>query len=784
VAGKDLTYTVGVDASDATSGLRRLESAVRSTMRTVDDELEEGASAGDKLVASLDRVAAQAKEDLNSAAIAAEELQRALRDAGSNMDVGDALSSLNRMGLSMDEVTADADKLAASLKQLDDVRAQGVSDLDAIAPGLATKLDGVSKSADSSKNALANMVGNSVQDVTGLGGALGVALGQLAEFGADAKLAGEGLGSVFKGLAGVAAPIAGIAIATKAATDVMSRFSASQKRTTESVEMWEAALDSGEDATDAYKQSLAELGKVVLDVTRSQSGLENVVAELDSHWYSTGLGVDLLGKLLGVTNDETKDLTGTLTQAGLDVDRWAASVEGGATELARMEDYLSRTNLSGDEQKDVLTALEQAQEDHAKAAENDAAATAFFGDEAEEAAPSAEELAEKQREATEAAKAHTIAITDAARELQGITSVFAEMGRRGDAIAAVFDLGNAPLDAASATRDIAEGIGELKEVAKGVKLGDILAGNMDGDAVLDELDALRPRIQSKVAEAFAAGGPEAARSVAGDYVAQIVTALGGKLTAQQVEELLGLSDLEATVAVALDMSTAARVRAMLDVLTGLRGASPYTASILLALDAGTLSPEAAEVLVRAQLAGAEVAIPTDVTPPTTEQVHEAGRFVESVARRDPPELATDIDPALAERGVDSFRRDVENDSPAEVPVGADPDTAETRVAGFRRTTENTKAIAPVDSSVAAALITMAYLKVYAALLRPEVTVDADTAGAASEIRGLAGMRPRVPVEAYLADYPSASEIQRAIGRPRIPVDIVVGSSIRITGVRE
>ena len=42
----------------------------------------------------------------------------------------------------------------------------------------------------------------------------------------------------------------------------------------------------------------------------------------------------------------------------------------------------------------------------------------------------------------------------------------------------------------------------------------------------------------------------------------------------------------------------------------------------------------------------------------------------------------------------------------------------------------------------------------------------------------------VPVEAYLADYPTRSEIERAIGRPRIPIDIVVGTSIRITGVRD
>lgn len=148
MASEDLVYKVGVDASDAVSGLRKLEGAVRSSMREVEGELDDSATAGDKFAASIDRLSSQMREDFNSAAIAAEELKRALKDAGSTMDVGDAMAELSRMGISFDEITQDADKFATSLKQLDDVRLTGVKELDGVAPGLATKLDDVQKSAE------------------------------------------------------------------------------------------------------------------------------------------------------------------------------------------------------------------------------------------------------------------------------------------------------------------------------------------------------------------------------------------------------------------------------------------------------------------------------------------------------------------------------------------------------------------------------------------------------------------------------------------------------------
>jgi hypothetical protein len=70
------------------------------------------------------------------------------------------------------------------------------------------------------------MIGNSAQDLGAMGGvaqSAGVAIGQMAEYASDAKLAGEGLGSALGSMAGVALPIAGIALATSLIGDAMTK---------------------------------------------------------------------------------------------------------------------------------------------------------------------------------------------------------------------------------------------------------------------------------------------------------------------------------------------------------------------------------------------------------------------------------------------------------------------------------------------------------------------------------------------------------------------------------
>ena len=784
MAGRDLTYTIGVDASDAAAGLRKLEGAVRSTMRTVEDELEDGATAGQKLAESLDRVAAQSKEDLSSAAVAAEELQRALRDAGSGLEVGDAIASLQRMGLSFDEITQDADTLAVSLKNLGDVRAEGVQELDAIAPGLATKLDNVERSASSSRSALANMIGNSAQtmgDSLGIVGDLGVGIGQLGEYAADARLEGEGMGSVFKNMAGVVGPMAALAAATKLVADVMASRSESAAAATAQQELLTEAYKEGGDAATNYARALNEAGKIEVALDRHKSAEE--VGGLVSLYSKLAPIVTLAGEALGLFGEATADLAPMLSRAGVSTQEWADAVTGGSDAYKLFAAGLAATSLSADDQKTVLGELADAQEANAVASDNASKFNTVFGDTAEEAAAKTEELARAQQEAAEAADAQAIAVAGAADSLLEVTSAAAEVERRSDALSDLFDVGDAPAEAASATRDIAEAIGGLATAAEGVDLSDALdPANLGADKLLDALDGLRPQVQAKIAEAFAAGGPEAATAVADDYVAQIVAALGGQLSPEKVKELLGIGDLTTTLSVALDASSVARAKSELEVLVGIGGETPFTASLKLAVDAGQLSGEAARAIAEWGLAEEGVKVPLDpVTDPAA--LAEAQAFMSSFAASNPV-----TQPLVGDAsGVTDAATDAAGQvakTPATQDILANTDDAEAGIASTKDTAANTKPIVDVDANVQAAILTMRIIQFVAAALAPKVVVDADIAPAMADIATVAAQRPRVPATVYVADYPTAGEIQAMIGRPRIPIDIVVGTSVRITGVRD
>ena len=132
--------------------------------------------------------------------------------------------------------------------------------------------------------------------------------------------------------------------------------------------------------------------------------------------------------------------------------------------------------------------------------------------------------------------------------------------------------------------------------------------------------SLRPQIQGKVVEAFAAGGPEAATELANDYITQVANELG--ISEMEAAELLGMTDVQALIHVAIEQASLANAQSQLDLLTGFGGDTPLTASIQLALDTGKITPEQAQALVQDQFGGPDglgVEIPGELKVKTTKQ---------------------------------------------------------------------------------------------------------------------------------------------------------------------
>jgi hypothetical protein len=480
-----LNYRITVDQASGTAGIRDFSRQASAELRKVDKSLGDTETASQRVAKALGQMADQAETELKAAGRAADALAAALgpemaAKLGRN-GIAQAVGDFNKMGLTFEQVEADADSLAASMKRLDDVQTsaaeQGLGNL-------SGKLNETEGAASGAKSALANMIGNTSQDVSGLAGnlgSLGVAIGQMGEYAADAALDGQGLTASLGSMAAVAAPIAGLALATQVLGQVMARFGDSTKRTAEDVDAWADAMTDGGDAAENYAKHLRDVGKITLDVTRTQSGLENVISELTSHWYTTGAGVEVLARLLGATNEETKDLTPTLAQAGLTAEQFARFVAAGADGVSKLTEVLAGTNLTAEQTADVLTLLGQRQADYATAAETSAAVTKVFGD--EQAAAAAE-----ARAAAEAANRVDVNM----RKVEASTD-----------------------KAARRTRDM--------EAA-----WDALTGKLDTDQALINLASQFDDVRTKAGEAWGAGvaGADDAEQKARDYQSALIDAKG------------------------------------------------------------------------------------------------------------------------------------------------------------------------------------------------------------------------------------------------------------------
>lgn len=300
MAGKDLTYKVNVDSSKGVAGIKSFSRAVQQELKKVEDDFDDTATQGERVAAVLSKMAGELDQELTRAAEASEALRIAMGDVGEGADVGRIVSELQRMGLSFEDIVADADKLATSLKELDAVQMKGIS---SGLGGVKTKFGEVDDSVRGSGSVLANMVGNATQDLGALGGlagSAGVAIGQMGEYMTDAALGGEKLGSILTNFSKTAVPIAAIGAAIALTTKVMGDAAKREEEIAEQTaniteallagtgawEDWGAAVESAfeagtggaETAAEAFSKSLLEgLSEENLKKTRDALGSVNAL---------------------------------------------------------------------------------------------------------------------------------------------------------------------------------------------------------------------------------------------------------------------------------------------------------------------------------------------------------------------------------------------------------------------------------------------------------------------------------------------------------------------------
>jgi hypothetical protein len=210
---------------------------------------------------------------------------------------------------------------------------------------------------------------------------------------------------------------------------------------------------------------------------------------------------------------------------------------------------------------------------------------------------------------------------------------------REGALADVFDIGDNGVEFLGDLADIHDGMRDLAKFVndpKGLKgvIPNIFDPNdLNAGPFLQKIGSLRGQVERQVTDSFAAGGAPAATKTANEFVNQLFQTLGGKVSKGDIATLLGLDDIEAKIKVALDEKTMRQAKEELDILTGLQGVTPYTATIALALAEGTLSADAAKVLIEQEFKRVGVVVPASVTAPPDESTRaaqaEAQRFIDN-----------------------------------------------------------------------------------------------------------------------------------------------------------
>ena len=321
-----------------------------------------------KIVVDADtKKAVDGLEDVADAAVTAETKVDDLDGATVAVDTGTAVSDLADVNQATERAAAGVDELEAAGRRLASQSFDMKVDVDPTRIRDTGKaIDDVGKSADSSKSVLANMVGNSTQDLGALGGvagSAGVAIGQMGEYIADAVAAGEGFGSVVKSFAGVAGPIAALSGAMLVLNKIQENNAKAAKVNTDSTERWTKALEAGGDAAIAYTDALAETGKVMLDLNHLTTKQNTELNRAEHSWHG-------LDGIINIFQGDTEDVADTMAAAGLTVEQLTRSVQAGANGQKLWTSAVEQSNVSDADKAKLLALLAQETDAYTKSQEN------------------------------------------------------------------------------------------------------------------------------------------------------------------------------------------------------------------------------------------------------------------------------------------------------------------------------------------------------------------------------------------------------------------------------
>ena len=654
-----------------------------------------------RVLSALDEVAAEAKRT----EAAADALSQALGpELTGKADTTALVGDLRAAGLTLEQITANADQLGAKFREISDMDVGGK-----LGANLGTtrgQMDNLRSSSDQTRSVMANLAGNAAQDLGQLGGvagSAGVAIGQLAEYAADGNIQLGNLGRT-------AIPLLGVAAAAKIAGDSMADIKEKAQFRTDQVDRFADSLMEGATAAETLAAELEKVGDLK---------------------FETGLGVTLqIRDALGQLGLTVSDFTGLAGKSNDEVLKWAngmkaAGADAGALDQVVVASAYARQQLATADERAAITA--QVLGDESSIAkdkiEDQKQATEDAADAAEEAARAQEEQAEAVREAIKAYQEYVGVVKSVDYQEADITGATSAIEGFRDQM---FGLTRINADYQTAVDGMTQ---SLKDN------GDTFDLNTEkGRANQEALEGVAAALDLRLVAAYgdANGSLEEFSATSEAAFQQLVADLGlGADQAEVLRDQLNMTPEE--VETRFKLSEEAEALQKLELLQTAIGALPTDVQLRI----GAMIAEG-DIVGAAHLASTSMA--------------------DAVAAGPPAMFPTGADTSGAVSGVEGVVGAVNAGAYGvpQVPVGADPATASGQVGDFVDETESQQPIVPVDSSIKLALITMAIINLVASQMKPEVTVTANAGPALATLNALQQLRPQVGVAAYLSSYPNAT----------------------------
>ena len=348
--GQSISKTLQIAGRDA-----------RKAFADVEQGAQDSTSAAQRLAAQIDKTANTLDADLKASKAAADALARALGpefvakvgQGGVNKLVGD----LNRAGVSIKEITTEADTLAAAIRRVDDVNLQAVT---AETANLQTGVAQVNTQVTAGRQVFASFSGQATTELANVGGSLGAVASGMGQVIAQ-SVAGRVSLLDFAKTAGPMLALSVVLLEVKSVFEDIKKAKAFRK---EEVKAYTDALIGTSSATQAVRDRIDEVGGAFVQVNKKVSALS-----------PNGLLRTIVGIPLPIAR-ETKNVTEDLVTLGLkagdvakiigggrgNVDKYVAALEAAgvsSTRVGNVQDYLTQQlDLVADAEKAAAVATE------------------------------------------------------------------------------------------------------------------------------------------------------------------------------------------------------------------------------------------------------------------------------------------------------------------------------------------------------------------------------------------------------------------------------------------